>query len=57
MERKMWPIEVEINDQGLICISQDVGPLEDDPYILLHPDQVDLLIQWLNDAKDELQRQ
>ena len=56
MERKMWPIEIETTDQGFICISQDVGPMEDDPYIMIHPDQVDLLIQWLNDARDELQR-
>ncbi len=56
MERKMWPIEIETTDQGFICISQDAGPMEDDPYILLHPDQVDLLIQWLNDAREELQR-
>lgn len=57
MERKMWPVEVGLDDQGFICISQDVGPLEEDPCIVLHPDQVELLIQWLNDAKNELQRQ
>lgn len=57
MARKMWPIEVKVDDQGFIRISQDVSAFEEEAFILLHPDQVDLLIQWVNDARDELQRQ
>ena len=56
MVRKMWPFEVETDNQGFIRISQDAGPLEQTPYIVLHPDQVELLIQWLSDARDELQK-
>ena len=57
MARRMWPIDVDIDDRGFIRISQELGALSDDAFVLLHPDQADLLIQWINDARDELQRQ
>lgn len=57
MERKMWPIEVTVDDQGFIRVSQDLGPFEEPETIVIHPDQVDLLIQWINAARDESQIQ
>ena len=55
MENKMWPIEVTKTEQGYIRISQDVGSFDEEESIMLHPDQIDLLVKWLNKAKDELQ--
>lgn len=56
MEKKMLPVEVKKTEQGYICISQDLGAFEEEPYILLHPEQIDLLVKWINEVKEELQR-
>ena len=54
MERIMWPIKVDVENRGFICISQDCDSLDENAFVLLHPDQVDILIEWLKDVKSEL---
>ena len=54
MEREMRQIKVFINEKSYICISQ-YSALDEDALILLHPDQLELFIQWLREARDELQ--
>lgn len=53
MERMMWDLAVEVETSGYICITQKEDMMSDSR-VLVHPDQVDLLIKWLNDAKSEL---
>lgn len=53
MERMMWDLAVKVESSGYICITQKEDCMANDSRILLHPDQVDLLIKWLNDAKSE----
>ena len=55
MEKMMWDLGVGISEDGYICISQKDGYMQDDTNILVHPDQVDILTKWLNEAKEKLQ--
>lgn len=54
MARKMESIKIETTKDGMISISQD------DPYndvgdnIIISPDQVDILCQWLKEERDKL---
>lgn len=57
MDKEMLPIKVKKTDSGFICISQDFGAYEEEHNVLLHPEQVDLLVKWINEVKEELQRQ
>ena len=50
-EKKMEDLKVFVDD-GMVCMGQDF-PGEDEHSICIHPDQVDLLIQWLTEAKNE----
>ena len=51
MEKKVEPLELKVGDNG-VSISQDYY---DDPTVINVPfDQIDLLIQWLQEAKAEL---
>jgi hypothetical protein len=52
MNKKMEPVEVYVSDSNFVCIkTDDYGGGEQ--IILLHPSQIDLLIEWLNEAKTE----
>ena len=53
MEREMVPVKVYISDKGFVCIEQDLG-LTDPDIVVLHPSQVDTVIQWLREALNEL---
>ena len=53
MNKKMEDISVRTND-GLIEISQPDTTVSDVLPIFIHPDQVDLLVKWLHEARDEL---
>ncbi len=54
MERRMEKIEVFVNDSGTITIMQrDDGY---DPAIAIHPEQVPVLIKWLNECIEECKR-
>jgi hypothetical protein len=52
MNKKMEPVEVYVSDSNFVCIkTDDYGGGEQ--IILLHPSQIDLLIEWLYEAKTE----
>lgn len=52
MDKRAHAFTVETVD-GYICIQQNNSGI-DDAENYLHPEQVDLLVKWLNEAKDEL---
>ena len=58
MEREMKPVEVYISQKGFICIAQDDGDIGVGvpKIVVLHPSQVDLVIQWIKEVKEELQQ-
>lgn len=53
MKRIMQQIEVSVNDQGFVCLSQDDNVSEDST-IWIHPDQIELVVKWLRDVECEL---
>jgi hypothetical protein len=55
MRKVMQQIEVSVNDDGEICIVQP-GYGNDDAVVMISPDQVDVLTQWLKEAKAEASR-
>jgi hypothetical protein len=44
--------EVYVSTKGYVCIRQEAGA-ENDPIITLEPEQVPLLIRWLQEALPE----
>lgn len=54
MEKEMPNLKVTTAN-GNIYISQANNYLEEDT-IVLHPDQAELLIQWIKEAKDDLKK-
>ncbi len=56
MEHKTWQFEVKPTEDGYICISQQAGGFEADEEIILHPEQVDLLVKWLYEVREKLQK-
>jgi hypothetical protein len=57
MERKMEPLEVSTRE-GRIYIAQDYGSPSDDasPILIITVEQVPILIGWLQEAAQELQK-
>ncbi|HPQ42948.1 MAG TPA: hypothetical protein PKZ42_01880 [Syntrophales bacterium] len=53
MKKEMTEICVETDDEGRISITQP-ATFEDGDTILIYPDQVDILIKWLQEAKEEV---
>ncbi len=53
MNKKMEEVAVSTND-GLIEIDQPSNQNNNDYPIIIHPDQVDLLVKWLQEAQKEL---
>lgn len=53
MHRAMHPVEVSV-ENGLIYITQESHGTYDQ-VVCLHPDQVDILIRWLQEARNELE--
>ena len=53
MHRTMHPVEVSV-ENGLIYITQESHGTYDQ-VVCLHPDQVDILIRWLQEARNELE--
>jgi Flp pilus assembly CpaF family ATPase len=49
----MEPIEVYLNKNGEVCISQEYSSMEEKHIIALNPSQVDVVIQWLKEVKAE----
>lgn len=54
MEKQMLEITVRTLDSGLIEISQ--GDPTEEYSIHIHPDQVEAVIKWLQEAKEELMK-
>ena len=52
MKKQMMAVEVRTTTEGTIEIAQD-GGIQDEQYVIIYPDQVDALIRWLAEAKDE----
>ncbi|MBX3302171.1 MAG: hypothetical protein KF693_08140 [Nitrospira sp.] len=56
MDRRMEPIEVRTTNDGTIEIIQDsFGDPTEAVVIRIATDQVEILTQWLKDAKKEIQ--
>jgi|GEM_PF-4931467 hypothetical protein len=53
MEKRMTQVKVYISDDNYICIEQDNFG-NDDSIIAIHPEQVELLVKWLNEAKSNI---
>jgi transcriptional regulator with XRE-family HTH domain len=50
MEREMYEIKVYISDTGYVCISNgEMGET-----VIMHPSQVDTVIEWLRGVSDEI---
>lgn len=56
MNKDMFDLNVSTTDDGKICISQSTRLMEEDDRILFHPEQSDLLIKWILEAKEELEK-
>ena len=54
-EREMQQIKVYVGKDDNIWIEQSSYGNEDS-IIIIHPDQVDLLVKWVSDIKKELQQ-
>ncbi len=55
MNKRMEMVEVETTDDGHVQLTQDSGSLEEaNASIRLMPEQIDILIAWLNEARDEI---
>jgi len=54
MKKGMMEVQVETDDKNNIRIIQP-WMHEDDAVILITPEQVDTLIQWLQEAKKEIE--
>ena len=57
MVRRMEQVEVSIGKHGHILISQDDAAKDGSIIVVVHPSQTDLLIQWINEAKAEIEAQ
>ena len=53
--RRTWPFEVDATEDGDICITQESPGFEKPNEIIIHPEQIDLLVKWLFEVRDELQ--
>ncbi len=54
MNKQMREVAVRTTTEGKIEIAQDVGAGEEH-YIDVHPEQVEMLVQWLHEAKEEIE--
>jgi len=53
MEKHMLEVKVYTAEDGCICIEQEI-PHTDTYPISLNPEQVDIVIKWLQEAKNEI---
>jgi hypothetical protein len=49
MRKQMLELSVELRDDGAIAITQPDG-LEEPSVVLIAPEQVGVVVQWLNEA-------
>jgi hypothetical protein len=55
MKKKMESIEVSTNDRGEILIISP-GVSADEQVVSITPEQVDVVVKWLQEARDELMK-
>ncbi len=53
-KREMQAFEVYDSKEGFIAISQEVMGQDPPNIVIIHPEQVDTLVKWLKELKDEL---
>lgn len=53
----MLQVRVFITERGNVCIAQDNDEEQREELIIIHPDQLDILIKWLNETKEEIQKE
>ena len=53
MKREMFGAKVYVSDQGNVVLEQEDGSLGEQPMVILHPDQVPTVIEWLQEALKE----
>jgi hypothetical protein len=49
----MTDVKVWTRDDGLIYIEQEI-PQDDNTIVGIYPEQIDLLIQWLQEARESI---
>jgi len=54
MERAMDALEVYCSEGGMVVIKQDSAAIQETSYVFIHPDQIETLIHWLQEARAEL---
>jgi hypothetical protein len=57
MAKEMLQVRIFISERGNVCIAQDNDEDQREELIIIHPDQLDILIKWLNETKAELQKE
>ncbi|NTU41683.1 MAG: hypothetical protein HGA78_01245 [Nitrospirales bacterium] len=55
--KEMLQVRVFITERGNVCIAQDNDEEQREELIIIHPDQLDILIKWLNETKEEIQKE
>ena len=54
MNKEMYEVKVYISNSNNIVISQP-NETDDKSYIVINPDQVDIIVKWLQEAKLEIE--
>ena len=52
MPKKMEEVEVYVGDDGSVILKQP-NPSKGDSIITLNPLQIDIVVEWLKEAKEE----
>jgi predicted ATPase len=52
MYKEVIGFRVYTSEKGFICIIQG----DDDPALVFHPDQIPILVEWLKEAAEEIQK-
>jgi hypothetical protein len=53
-DRWMDAVEVYVSENDMVVIKQDSARLCQTSYIHLHPDQIETVIRWLEEAKTKV---
>ncbi len=54
MEKEMYDVKVSVSEDGRIFIEQEAPGMDSPNSICLSSDQVDVLIDWLKEAKEKV---
>lgn len=50
MRKQMFELSIELREDGAIAITQPEG-MDEPSLVLIAPEQVDIVVEWLNEAK------